>query len=264
MIKENLVAERVAISSYTEIINWLGDGDVTTRRLFEEILAVEDGTAAGTFDGTEATASVRGDRMLADWAALTRSRHWEALLPRLNEGDLASLPGEGGAWPAPSQADLRRARLLVTSQVLLLAVLALPTHRRDPPAPQSLRIVARVGEVTGLAVVAVAGGSLGSGLTPLPLPTARAQLRTQGMYRRVRHPIYSGLLLSAAARTAASGSRRHAVAFLLLTVLLGVKARWEEERLVDRFPSYPCYAAVTPRFVPWPGRRGRRVLLGPC
>ncbi|MHA6795534.1 ferritin-like domain-containing protein [Pseudonocardia bannensis] len=42
MIKENLVAERVAIASYTEIIKWLGDSDVTTRRIFEEILAVEE------------------------------------------------------------------------------------------------------------------------------------------------------------------------------------------------------------------------------
>lgn len=42
MIKENLIAERIAIASYTEIINWLGDGDITTRRLFEDILTVEE------------------------------------------------------------------------------------------------------------------------------------------------------------------------------------------------------------------------------
>ena len=42
MIRENLVAERIAIASYTEIINWLGDGDPTTRRLYEGILAVEE------------------------------------------------------------------------------------------------------------------------------------------------------------------------------------------------------------------------------
>ncbi|WP_214367835.1 bacterioferritin [Pseudonocardia sp. H11422] len=42
MIKENLVAERVTIASYTEIVKWLGDSDVTTRRLFEDILAVEE------------------------------------------------------------------------------------------------------------------------------------------------------------------------------------------------------------------------------
>ncbi|MEY2580661.1 MAG: bacterioferritin [Ilumatobacteraceae bacterium] len=42
MIKEDLVAERVAIASYTEIARWLGDGDITTRRLMESILAVEE------------------------------------------------------------------------------------------------------------------------------------------------------------------------------------------------------------------------------
>jgi bacterioferritin len=42
MIKEDLVAERVAIQSYSEIIRWLADNDPTTRRLMEEILAVEE------------------------------------------------------------------------------------------------------------------------------------------------------------------------------------------------------------------------------
>jgi bacterioferritin len=42
MIKEDLVAERVAIASYQEIIRWLGDADTTTRRMIEDILAVEE------------------------------------------------------------------------------------------------------------------------------------------------------------------------------------------------------------------------------
>jgi bacterioferritin len=42
MIKEDLVAERVAIESYAEIIQWLGDKDPTTRRMMEDILAVEE------------------------------------------------------------------------------------------------------------------------------------------------------------------------------------------------------------------------------
>ena len=42
MIKEDLVAERVAIASYQEIARWLGDKDATTRRMIEEILAVEE------------------------------------------------------------------------------------------------------------------------------------------------------------------------------------------------------------------------------
>jgi bacterioferritin len=40
MIRENLIAERIAIDTYREIIRYLGDKDVTTRRIFEDILAV--------------------------------------------------------------------------------------------------------------------------------------------------------------------------------------------------------------------------------
>ena len=42
MIKEDLVAERIAIDSYREMITYLGNQDPTSRRMMEEILAVEE------------------------------------------------------------------------------------------------------------------------------------------------------------------------------------------------------------------------------
>jgi len=42
MIKEDLVAERIAIDSYREMINYFGSDDPTSRRMMEEILAVEE------------------------------------------------------------------------------------------------------------------------------------------------------------------------------------------------------------------------------
>jgi bacterioferritin len=42
MIKENLVAERIAIDSYRELIQYLGDEDPTTSHMLMEILAVEE------------------------------------------------------------------------------------------------------------------------------------------------------------------------------------------------------------------------------
>ena len=42
MIREDLVAERIAIESYSEIIRYLGDDDPTSRRLMEDILANEE------------------------------------------------------------------------------------------------------------------------------------------------------------------------------------------------------------------------------
>jgi bacterioferritin len=42
MIKEDLVAERIAIDSYRELVTYFGNQDPTSRRLMEEILAVEE------------------------------------------------------------------------------------------------------------------------------------------------------------------------------------------------------------------------------
>ena len=42
MIKEDLVAERIAIDSYREMVAYLGDADPTSRRMLEEILAKEE------------------------------------------------------------------------------------------------------------------------------------------------------------------------------------------------------------------------------
>jgi len=42
MLREDLVAERIAIESYTETIHYIGDDDPTTRRMLEDILANEE------------------------------------------------------------------------------------------------------------------------------------------------------------------------------------------------------------------------------
>ena len=42
MIREDLIAERIAIATYSEIIRWLGTDDPTTRRMMEELLATEE------------------------------------------------------------------------------------------------------------------------------------------------------------------------------------------------------------------------------
>ena len=54
MIRENLVAERIAIDTYREIVQYVGDKDPTTRRIFEEILAVEEEHADDMVDLLEA------------------------------------------------------------------------------------------------------------------------------------------------------------------------------------------------------------------
>jgi bacterioferritin len=61
MIRENLIAERIAIDSYAQMIRYLGNDDSTTRRLLEGILAKEEEHAEdladllATLDPTEKT-----------------------------------------------------------------------------------------------------------------------------------------------------------------------------------------------------------------
>ena len=42
MLRDDLIAERIAIEIYSEIIRWLADSDPTTRKLIEDILQVEE------------------------------------------------------------------------------------------------------------------------------------------------------------------------------------------------------------------------------
>ena len=42
MIKENLIAERIAVDHYRELVRYFGDDDPTTRRMLEQILTVEE------------------------------------------------------------------------------------------------------------------------------------------------------------------------------------------------------------------------------
>lgn len=50
MIRENLIAERIAVETYTEMIRYFGDADVTTRVMLEGILAQEEEHASDMHD----------------------------------------------------------------------------------------------------------------------------------------------------------------------------------------------------------------------
>lgn len=157
---------------------------------------------------------------------------------------------DAAASPITTSADRTTARLLVAGQFVLLALLVALPRGTAWPVPPGVRVGADLLSLSGLALAGVAAGTLGRGLTPMLLPNQHARLRSCGLYRQVRHPIYSGLLLFGAAHTAGSGSAYQVGVLALLTGLLSGKARWEEARLRVEFPDYSAYAVATPRFVP--------------
>ena len=157
--------------------------------------------------------------------------------------------------PQFDRGEVRTARWFVTGQFVLIALVAVLPGSDHWPTPPWLRWACAAGAALGVAIMLLGGTALGRGLTAVPIPNRHAVLRTGGLYRVVRHPIYTGLLLTVGSFTVAAGSWWRAVAFGALIVLITFKARWEEVRLARAFAGYPRYAARTPRFVPgWPGR----------
>jgi protein-S-isoprenylcysteine O-methyltransferase Ste14 len=79
-----------------------------------------------------------------------------------------------------------------------------------------------------------------------------------GPYAIVRHPIYTGLLLSAAASVAAQGSAPALIVFALVVTTVTLKA-WAEERFLSRElgkETYAAYRARVPMLVPFLPKSG--------
>ena len=153
--------------------------------------------------------------------------------------------------------------LFVAAQaVLLVALVLLPTGTAWP-LPSWLAVAATVLVVGGLGVVVAGGLALGRALTATPVPNGRGELRTGGLYRVVRHPIYTGVLTVVLGLVLRSRSWTVLALGVVTLSFFGAKARWEEARLAETFPGYREYAAVTPRFLPFLPRRLVRRLPPP-
>jgi protein-S-isoprenylcysteine O-methyltransferase Ste14 len=141
---------------------------------------------------------------------------------------------------------------LVAVQAVLLLILVVLPHRAITPLAVAAGLVL---VAAGAAVLLVAFRVLGRALTPTPVPVAGAGLRTDGPYRWVRHPIYTGVLLAAGGFTVALGSWWTLGAWVLLLVFFWGKWRWEDRLLRSRYcAEWSEWAARTGAIVPGLGR----------
>jgi protein-S-isoprenylcysteine O-methyltransferase Ste14 len=102
------------------------------------------------------------------------------------------------------------------------------------------------------AILAVAGVvNLGPNLAIVPRPKDDAELVQSGVYRIVRHPIYSGVILGSFGWALLYNGPLTLVYALLLAIVLDVKSRREERWLSEKYPDYAAYRQRVRKLIPF-------------
>lgn len=143
-----------------------------------------------------------------------------------------------------------RADWLVAVQFVLLAVLLVLPFALPADAlwsGQRSAVLAVLLIITGVVLAGAGVLALGRDLVPWVAPREGATLRTTGVYRLTRNPIYVGIIVAAAGWAIWFARVDLIVVWVLLAVVLAVKARAEQHRLIDAFgDEYREYADRTP------------------
>jgi len=92
---------------------------------------------------------------------------------------------------------------------------------------------------------------IGENITIYSTPTSNNELVTNGVFKKVRHPIYGGVILSCIGISIISNSIDKGIVSVLLSLVLDRKCDIEEEYLVNRYPyKYSTYIEKTKKLLP--------------
>ena len=90
-----------------------------------------------------------------------------------------------------------------------------------------------------------------SNLNIMPTLKKSHQLRTNGIYQFIRHPMYTSVLLLCLALMLSNIHYISQVVMLILLIDLILKSSFEEKLLIKRFKHYSEYQQKTGRFIPF-------------
>jgi protein-S-isoprenylcysteine O-methyltransferase Ste14 len=105
--------------------------------------------------------------------------------------------------------------------------------------------------LAGAATFLLATKDLGSNLSPWAVPPKGAELVQDGIYSKLRHPQYAGILAALAGFSILTGSASRLLLTAALFYAFNLMADFEEEELLKEFPDYDFYQnKVTGKFFP--------------
>ena len=138
---------------------------------------------------------------------------------------------------------------LVALQFGLIGALLLTSWppSEDAPLPAALAMLLAAAVIGVAALMANKPGNFNI----QPELKSNARLVTSGIYRCIRHPMYSAVLLAMLAAMLADPRGWRVAVWLGLLAVLSAKAQREEGYLQQRFAQYGQYRARTWRLLPW-------------
>jgi protein-S-isoprenylcysteine O-methyltransferase Ste14 len=113
-----------------------------------------------------------------------------------------------------------------------------------------LDFIAASAVLLGILIMLFAIYGLRKSISPFPSPRKDAVLIQVGIYKFVRHPIYTSILLCTFGWAIYSNSMFRMIIFVALILLFEIKSNFEETLLTKRFKDYINYKKVTGKYLP--------------
>lgn len=140
--------------------------------------------------------------------------------------------------------------LYVALQFVLLVAYLFEVPELKIEFPSTADFLHLAFSVFGILMIILAILQLNKNLSPFPTPKKNSELITSGLFKYVRHPIYTGILITAFFLAFYLNSGYKMFIFVLLLILFYNKSEFEERELMRKFPEYESYRANTGRFFP--------------
>ncbi|MBS1686851.1 MAG: isoprenylcysteine carboxylmethyltransferase family protein [Bacteroidetes bacterium] len=138
----------------------------------------------------------------------------------------------------------------VSLQFLLLFIFLFRISAIDFAVPHLIRYTGLAVSAAGFFIIILSILKLHKSLSAFPTPRHTAELIDIGVYRYVRHPIYTGILAMTLGWSLYSGCTLRLLVFGALLILFYFKARYEESLLLQKFAGYAAYQKRSGMFLP--------------
>ncbi|MEL6812206.1 MAG: isoprenylcysteine carboxylmethyltransferase family protein [Bacteroidota bacterium] len=139
----------------------------------------------------------------------------------------------------------------VVIQFILFAIyFGIDWHFVDIGFPVWVDYVSILFLIIGVFIILLGILNLNENLSPFPSPKRNANLISSGIYKYIRHPIYTGILIAMTSYAVFVACPFKLTITLVLAIVFYFKSNLEEELLIERFEQYKDYIKSTGRFFP--------------